>query len=87
MLSTPCPPSYSFRVDEPLDVVAIAAFVITSLIIGRLVSQLRQMAEKALSSVNRGLIDAEERERARIARELHDDIGQRVALLQIKVEH
>ena len=80
------PPTYSFRVDEPLDVVAIAAFVITSSIIARLVSQLRQMAEKALSSVNRGLIDAEERERARIARELHDDIGQRVALLQVNVE-
>ena len=80
------PPAFSFRVDDPLDDVAIAAFLVTSLIVSRLVSRLRQMAEEAVSSVNRGLIDAEERERARIARELHDDIGQRVALLQVKVD-
>jgi signal transduction histidine kinase len=80
------PPAYSFRVDDPLDDVAIVAFLITSFIIARLVSQLRQRAEEALSTVNRGLIDAEERERARIAKSLHDDIGQRVALLQVKVE-
>ena len=80
------PPTYSFQVDDPLDDVAIVAFLVTSLIVSRLVSRLRQMAEEALSSVNRGLLDAEERERARIARELHDDIGQRVALLQVKVE-
>jgi signal transduction histidine kinase len=39
----------------------------------------------ALSSVNRKLIDAQEKERARIARELHDDIGQRLALLTVKL--
>jgi len=44
------------------------------------------MAEESLSTVNRGLIDAEERERTRIANGLHDDISQRVALLQFKVE-
>jgi PAS domain S-box-containing protein len=38
-------------------------------------------AEEALSTVSRRLIDAQEDERRRIARELHDDIGQRVALL------
>jgi signal transduction histidine kinase len=80
------PPTYSFRVDDPLDDVAIVAFLITTLIIARLVSKLRKMAEEALSSVNRRLIDAEERERARIARDLHDDIGQRVALLHVKFE-
>jgi signal transduction histidine kinase len=80
------PPAFSFRVDDPLDDVAVIAFLITSFIIARLVSRLRRMAEEALSSVNRRLIDAEERERARIARELHDDIGQRFALLQVKVE-
>ena len=36
--------------------------------------------------MNRGLIDVEERERARIARDLHDDIGQRMALLVVKLE-
>jgi PAS domain S-box-containing protein len=40
-------------------------------------------AEKALSSLSHRLIHAQEEERARIARELHDDIGQRLALLAI----
>jgi PAS domain S-box-containing protein len=40
-----------------------------------------KLAEEALSGVNRKLIEAEERERTRIARELHDDIAQRLALL------
>jgi signal transduction histidine kinase len=80
------PPAHSFRVDDPLDDVAIVAFLSTSLIIARLVSKLRKLAQEALSSVNRRLIDAEERERARIARDLHDDIGQRVALLHVRFE-
>jgi PAS domain S-box-containing protein len=41
----------------------------------------RKLAEEALSSVNGRLIEAQESERARIARDLHDDIGQRVAVL------
>jgi signal transduction histidine kinase len=41
------------------------------------------MREEALSSVNRKLIDAEERVRGRIGKELHDDIEQRLALLAI----
>jgi PAS domain S-box-containing protein len=46
----------------------------------------RKMAEEALSSVGRKLIAAHEEERAWIARELHDDIGQRLALLSIELE-
>ena len=80
------PPAYSFRVDDPLDVVAILTFLLISFVIARLVSNLRRMREEALSSVKRVLIDAEERERTRIARELHDDIGQRLAILEINVE-
>jgi len=38
-----------------------------------------------LSNVNRKLIEAQEKERARIARELHDDIGQRLSLLSVKL--
>ena len=80
------PPAHSFRIDDPFDGVAIAAFLITSLLIAQLVSRLRRMAEEALSSVDRRLIDAEEQERTRIARELHDDIGQRIALLTVELE-
>ena len=47
----------------------------------------RKGAEEALSSVNGRLIQAQESERARIARDLHDDIGQRLALLAVALEH
>ncbi|HEY7352759.1 MAG TPA: ATP-binding protein [Terriglobales bacterium] len=43
----------------------------------------RKLAEEALSSVSRRLIQAQEQERTRIARELHDDINQRLAMLQV----
>jgi PAS domain S-box-containing protein len=46
----------------------------------------RMQAEEALRSVNRRLIEAHEEERVRIARELHDDICQRLALLAINLE-
>jgi len=46
----------------------------------------RKQAEEVLSSVSRRLIEAQEAERARIARDLHDDIGQRLALLSIALE-
>jgi PAS domain S-box-containing protein len=41
----------------------------------------RKLAEEALSNVGGRLIQAHEEERSRIARDLHDDIGQRLALL------
>jgi PAS domain S-box-containing protein len=43
----------------------------------------RKLADAALASVSGKLIEAQEQERGRIARELHDDIGQRLALLAI----
>jgi signal transduction histidine kinase len=46
----------------------------------------RKLAEEAVSSLSRRLIEAQEQERARIARELHDDLSQRMALLQIGLE-
>ncbi|HEY6373491.1 MAG TPA: sensor histidine kinase [Candidatus Sulfotelmatobacter sp.] len=46
----------------------------------------RKRAEEALASVSRRLIDAQDQERARIARELHDDFGQRLAMVTNELE-
>lgn len=46
----------------------------------------RKLAEEALSTVSRRLIDAQEQERTRIARELHDDINQRIAMVGIEID-
>ena len=46
----------------------------------------RKLAETELANVSRRLIEAQEQERNRIARELHDDIGQRLALLALELE-
>jgi len=43
-------------------------------------------SEEALSRMTRKLIEAQEQERARIGRELHDDINQRLALVPIELE-
>jgi PAS domain S-box-containing protein len=46
----------------------------------------RKLAEESLSSMSRRLIDAQEQERTRVARELHDDINQRLALLAVTMD-
>jgi len=46
----------------------------------------RKRAEEALSGMTRKLVEAQEQERARISRELHDDINQRIALLAIELD-
>lgn len=46
----------------------------------------RKDTEEALSTMSRKLIQAQDDERTKIARELHDDIGQRVALLAAHIE-
>jgi PAS domain S-box-containing protein len=46
----------------------------------------RKLAETALANVSRRLIEAQEQERTRIARDLHDDVGQRLALLANQLE-
>jgi PAS domain S-box-containing protein len=46
----------------------------------------RKQIDEALSGIPRKLIEAQEQERSRIGRELHDDIGQRLALLAIELQ-
>ena len=46
----------------------------------------RKSSEASLQQLSGRLIDAQEQERTRIARELHDDFSQRMALLQIRLE-
>jgi PAS domain S-box-containing protein len=46
----------------------------------------RKLVEAALANVSHRLIEAQEQERTRIARELHDDIGQRLALLAVELQ-
>ena len=46
----------------------------------------QKLAQQALAKVSGQLIEAQERERSRIARDLHDDICQRLALLSMEIE-
>lgn len=46
----------------------------------------RKQIDEALSGIPRKLIEAQEQERSRIGRELHDDVGQRLALLAIELQ-
>src|SRR5215472_8380136 len=46
----------------------------------------RKRAEQTLAEMTRKLIEAQEQERARIGRELHDDINQRLAMLALELE-
>ena len=46
----------------------------------------RKLAEETLAGVSRRLIEAQEQERTWIARELHDDINQRIAMLAVDLD-
>ena len=46
----------------------------------------RKQMEEELSGMIRKLIESQEQERARIGRELHDDINQRLAMLAVELE-
>jgi PAS domain S-box-containing protein len=46
----------------------------------------QKLAQEALENVSGKLIEAQEKERSRIARDLHDDICQRLALLSMELE-
>jgi PAS domain S-box-containing protein len=46
----------------------------------------RKEAEEALAGLSRKLVAVQEEERTRIARDLHDDINQRLAMLAVEIE-
>ncbi len=46
----------------------------------------RKLAEEALATIGRRLIEAHEEERTWLARELHDDINQRLALVAVELD-
>ncbi len=46
----------------------------------------RRLAAEALATMNQRLLEVQEEERSRIARELHDDVGQRLATLVLGLD-
>ncbi len=46
----------------------------------------KKLTEERMLELSRRLIEAQEKERSRIARELHDDLNQRLALLSLELE-
>jgi PAS domain S-box-containing protein len=46
----------------------------------------QKLAEKALADVSRKMVAVQEEERRRIARDLHDDINQRLAILAVELQ-
>ena len=73
---------------KPYFLLAIAALFVQLLLIVALgfEAQRRKKLGAELKDLSRRLIDAQESERRRIARELHDDLNQRVVLLQSHLE-
>jgi PAS domain S-box-containing protein len=61
------------------------AEVVGASIVARNVTE-HKLAEAALSTMSGQLIEAQEKERTWIARELHDDIGQRLSMLMMHVQ-
>jgi signal transduction histidine kinase len=62
-------------------------FAATPFMILTAVVEDRKLAGEQLARLSRGLIEAQEEERKRIARDVHDDYSQRLALLAIDVEN
>jgi len=58
----------------------IATLILTATVVGVIVAAQRRQVEQG-RRFSQGLVEAQEAERARIARELHDDVIQRVALI------
>lgn len=67
---------------------ALVAFTLQATLIGTLLWERgrRRLAEARALTLSGQVIEATENERGRIARELHDDISQRLALLSIEID-
>ena len=74
---------YKWYILAAIVLVVLQFWLILTLVLQRL--KLTQ-SEAALKDLSRHLITVQEEERKRIARELHDDFGQRLALLKIDLE-
>ena len=79
-------PPIGFRIADTLDVVAVAAFFITSLAIIILLHKMRKVADDALKRVRRQLVETEERQRRRIAGDLYDDVCQQLTLMAVQLQ-
>jgi signal transduction histidine kinase len=72
-----------------LDVLSLQLFVLfaaASFMVLAAIVEERTRAEEALTGMSRKLIEAQEKERNRIGRDLHDDICQRLGLLAIGLQ-
>jgi signal transduction histidine kinase len=65
--------------------VMLCAVAVPLLLLSALMVE-RRGAEELVRNTTGRLIDAQERERRRIANDLHDDLGQQLALLQVEVD-
>lgn len=79
-------PLFTLGMNDLPSYIGVSVFLIVSLIITRLVTRVNTHAEEALSSVSYRVIEAEEQERQRIAKDLHENIGQRVTMLVLQID-
>jgi signal transduction histidine kinase len=80
------PPSFWAKYKGRLIAIGVILAAQTALIVFLLVQRRRRReAEEAVRDLNRRLVDAQEEERRRLGRELHDDVTQRLAGLSIDV--
>jgi signal transduction histidine kinase len=65
----------------------LAVFLLQTLLVVALIAQARRLKESQskLRGLSRHLINTQEEERKRIARELHDDFSQRLAVLRVEI--
>ncbi len=78
----------AWEVHKQLILATAAILLLQSVLIALLVIQVRRRkrSEEVVRQLTRRLIDANENESRRLARELHDDIGQRLSLAVIQLD-